>query len=377
MLTLVLSEKLYTQSLATDLSFPNSDTEVLISNLANIKSVDRDADIIILDLDFDDQTTSDGDTIPLFGSDLEEARETFHSLPNSVARFLNEGGVVVTLLSDRVSTVGFNQPTNYDWLDEMQVATIVGCTSPRAPIEIVSNAPPVRRYFEHVDAYENSIRLNPNVVSQPEILAKHQIDNETVAVNLNEYSDPHGVVRQVSGNLLLLPQPELTDENFASIIESLVKIGENFAEREEVEDVIDEQEKVDIELLLEKGEGETVEFKQEFPDSAHDMEKEMTSFANRRGGTIAMGITDSGGVVGVEDVDKVKNRAAGAARNLQPPIEPKMDLHTLDGKQVVSIRVRKKEADITAHRTSQDIVYRRVGPTCQDLELPEIERLYL
>lgn len=54
-----------------------------------------------------------------------------------------------------------------------------------------------------------------------------------------------------------------------------------------------------------------------------------------------------------------------------------MESHTFDGKQVVSIRVGKKDADITAYRTSQGIVYRRVGPTCQDLELPEIERLYL
>lgn len=303
MLTLVLSEKLYTQSLATDLSFPNSDTEVLVSNLANIESVDRDADIVILDLDFDDQTASDGDTIPLLGSDLGEARETFNGLPNSVARFLNEGGVVVALLSDRVDTFGLNQSTNYDWLDEMQVATIVGCTSPRAPIDVVSNAPPVRRYFEHVDAYENSIRLNPNVASQPEILAKHQIDNETVAVSLNEYSDPHSVVRQVSGNLLLLPQPELTAENFSSVMGTLVRMGEHFAEREEVEDVTNDQEEVDIGLLLEEGEGETVEFKEEFPDSAYDMEKEMASFTNRRGGTIAIGITDSDEVVGVKNVD--------------------------------------------------------------------------
>lgn len=377
MLTLMLSEKFYTQSLDTDLSFTNSNTELQISNLANIQPVDGSTDIIILDLDFDKQTSTDGDTIPLFGSDLGNARNIFNGLPNSVPRFLNDGGVLITLLAERVDTFGLNQPTNYDWLDELDVANVIECSTPRAPTDVVSNVESIHEYFQYINSYEYSIRLNPNVVSQPEILAKHEIDNETVAVALNKYSDPHGVIRQVSGNLILLPQPELTQDNSDSIIQSLVGIGEHFAQRDEVEDVADKDEGVDIELLLEKGEGETVEFKQQFPNSAHDMEKELVAFANLRGGTVVIGVNDNAGVVGVEDIDEVQNRVAGSVDNIQPPIEPMVESHTVDEKQVVSVTVDKKEAEVSAHSTSRDKTYRRVGPTCRSLSAQDIERLYL
>ena len=47
-------------------------------------------------------------------------------------------------------------------------------------------------------------------------------------------------------------------------------------------------------------ESETVEFKQQFPEKAIEVAKELITFANAEGGRIYFGVDDDGFIVGVE-----------------------------------------------------------------------------
>ena len=63
-------------------------------------------------------------------------------------------------------------------------------------------------------------------------------------------------------------------------------------------------------------EDQSTEFKETYVD---DIKKTVVAFANTDGGTIFVGVDDSGRVVGVEDVDKTILRAQNALRDAIKP----------------------------------------------------------
>lgn len=54
----------------------------------------------------------------------------------------------------------------------------------------------------------------------------------------------------------------------------------------------------ELNALIERGEGPTLEFKESLPSS---LARSLTAFANARGGIILLGVRDDGTVAGVED----------------------------------------------------------------------------
>ena len=73
-----------------------------------------------------------------------------------------------------------------------------------------------------------------------------------------------------------------------------------------------------IESLIAQGEGYNLEFKQALPSKASDLAEEICAFANAAGGTLLIGVDDSGRVIGV----KIDNVSRSRIQNILNAIEP-------------------------------------------------------
>ena len=83
--------------------------------------------------------------------------------------------------------------------------------------------------------------------------------------------------------------------------------------------------KSNLELIVAEGEGQTVEFK----ERVSRMDREMVAFANASGGSVFVGISDDGDVLGVEITNELTSRIQDMARNCDPPVE--ITLHKAQG----------------------------------------------
>lgn len=122
--------------------------------------------------------------------------------------------------------------------------------------------------------------------------------------------------------------------------------------------------------LIERGEGQTVEFKREFTTGVG---KEIVAFANTDGGVVIIGVDDDGLVVGVEGKPrKVEERVMGVCRtNCQPPLTPQVEIVTLNGQPLVIVSVAEGERLYTAN----DICYVRAGSISRRATVDELHRL--
>ena len=78
----------------------------------------------------------------------------------------------------------------------------------------------------------------------------------------------------------------------------------------------------DLAGVLARGEGAVVEFKRSL---TKDVGRELCAFANARGGTVLVGVSDAGKVVGVADHNRLKARVLSTARSADPPIEVEVE----------------------------------------------------
>lgn len=73
----------------------------------------------------------------------------------------------------------------------------------------------------------------------------------------------------------------------------------------------------DLKVLLEEGEGTTLEYKESLSAS---FAREVVALANTIGGRILLGVRDDGDVRGVRDSNSVRSRIQDIARNCNPPV---------------------------------------------------------
>jgi len=71
---------------------------------------------------------------------------------------------------------------------------------------------------------------------------------------------------------------------------------------------VDEQLSSDLPILRSQGEGQHLEFKEIFPQNTRDLAKEIAAFATSNQGTILVGVSDSGDLVGITGADDQKER---------------------------------------------------------------------
>jgi ATP-dependent DNA helicase RecG len=118
----------------------------------------------------------------------------------------------------------------------------------------------------------------------------------------------------------------------------------------------------DLSLIIAEGEGQTVEFKERLSR----LDREMVAFANASGGTIFIGVADSGEILGIEITNEITSRVQDIARNCDPPVD--VTLHKHRG---MVLEVRVVEGKQKPHQC-RDGFFLRNGPNAQKLKRSEI-----
>ena len=91
--------------------------------------------------------------------------------------------------------------------------------------------------------------------------------------------------------------------------------------------------------LIEKGESDTIEFKEAFGKKAIET---ADAFANTKGGFILIGISDKGKINGVQIAkETLKVWANEISQNTEPRIIPEIERSEIDGKNIVVIKIKE------------------------------------
>lgn len=105
--------------------------------------------------------------------------------------------------------------------------------------------------------------------------------------------------------------------------------------------------------LIEKGEGQHLEFKEEMPRTTNDLGKEIAAFATSNNGTIILGVRDDGTVTGLLGCERQKERGVlvsrieGVCANVvKPSVTPGVHFASLQGQPVLVIQVPKGDAPV-------------------------------
>lgn len=124
--------------------------------------------------------------------------------------------------------------------------------------------------------------------------------------------------------------------------------------------------------LIQGGESAELEFKKSLSLS-EPIGKTICSFSNANGGTIVIGVTDSGRIKGV-DVGKntLEQLANKIKQHTDPKIYPSVSTEKLDGKDIVIIEVNESQEKPVFYRNR---AYKRVGKSTHKLNSSEIRKL--
>ncbi len=122
----------------------------------------------------------------------------------------------------------------------------------------------------------------------------------------------------------------------------------------------------DLNILLQEGEGVTLEYKERINDS---FARELVAFANTAGGRILLGVRDDGSVKGFPDTNDLRARIQDIARKCDPPV--KVLLEQVGEVTVVTVR-ESTEKPVQC----SDGFFWRLGAVSQKLSRNEIRDLF-
>lgn len=116
-----------------------------------------------------------------------------------------------------------------------------------------------------------------------------------------------------------------------------------------------------IKELIEKGEGETLDFKKEIT-SINKIAKTIVSFANHKGGTILVGVNDDRVIYNIEPEEETYMLHTAAEFNCNPPLELIIRDWTVDHKTILEVKIPKgdKKPYYALNEEGQWRVYIRV-----------------
>jgi ATP-dependent DNA helicase RecG len=121
-----------------------------------------------------------------------------------------------------------------------------------------------------------------------------------------------------------------------------------------------------------KGENEKVEFKENFDKEAIET---AVAFANANGGTILMGVDNSGKIKGTSiGKETLKDWVNEISQATQPTLIPEIKSYKIKGKTIVAITIEKSPIKPIAYKS---ICYARVGNSNKKLSPKEIAELHL
>ncbi len=129
-----------------------------------------------------------------------------------------------------------------------------------------------------------------------------------------------------------------------------------------------------IQNLLVQGENSSVEFKRQevHPDA---IAREMVAFANTRGGTILIGVDDTGTIAGIDDGINWEERIANIARhNIVPALTVEYYEVSVNNRCVGVIDVPK--GPDKPYQTSKNFYFIRIGSTTRTATQGELMRMF-
>jgi len=129
---------------------------------------------------------------------------------------------------------------------------------------------------------------------------------------------------------------------------------------------------MDIKGLIERGESQSLEFKESLK-LRDDIGETVSAFSNSDGGTVLIGVSNSGGVPGV-DIGKntLEELANYIKRNTDPQVFPSVKIQEIGGKKVVIVEVEESAEKPVFFKNH---VYKRVGKTNQMISSGELRKL--
>ncbi len=122
----------------------------------------------------------------------------------------------------------------------------------------------------------------------------------------------------------------------------------------------------DLADVIARGEGVTVEFKRSL---TKDIGRELCAFANAGGGTVLVGVSDAGKVIGVADHNRLKSRVLSTARSADPPIE--VEVESVGEILRVAVPPQKRKPYSFGGR-----FFMRDGASSQQMSNAEVEDLF-
>jgi ATP-dependent DNA helicase RecG len=120
--------------------------------------------------------------------------------------------------------------------------------------------------------------------------------------------------------------------------------------------------KKELNQILQKGEGQFVEFKENFDK---ELAKEIVAFANASGGRIFLGINDDNQISGMSITNRLKSQIMDMAKNCDPKIL--LELEELENILIIDV----PEGDNKPYQCAKGF-YLRLGPNSQKLTRDEI-----
>lgn len=116
---------------------------------------------------------------------------------------------------------------------------------------------------------------------------------------------------------------------------------------------IDKELSNELPVIRDKGEGQHIEFKENFPKNGNDLSKEIAAFASSNSGKILIGVADDGTLVGLKELkasaerDQLCRRIEGLCANkIKPSIIPVIRFAQEDDKSVLVIEVPRGQQPI-------------------------------
>jgi len=126
--------------------------------------------------------------------------------------------------------------------------------------------------------------------------------------------------------------------------------------------------------MLEQGESETVEFKSRLPEPKL-VARIIVAFANTRGGTLLVGVNDSGEPIGMPDAEAI--RTQGRLREIASSFlasDASVGIVDIRGRSVVYLDVPKAPANLSPIATAEGEFYVRRGVTDQRARAEDLVR---
>ncbi|KKG31795.1 hypothetical protein DU52_02825 [Methanosarcina mazei] len=124
--------------------------------------------------------------------------------------------------------------------------------------------------------------------------------------------------------------------------------------------------------LIKGGESETLEFKEKFDERTVDS---AVAFANEKGGTILIGVSDKGvikgTIIGKETLTQWANQISSKT---EPQLIPLIETHELEGKKVVTVKILEYPLKPVSVRGK---CFRRVKSSNRVMNAQEISEMHL